>query len=1287
MENSIFQTLSHRLNDLSSKNKSLYLPRVADRGFVDIQDLDYLHGSPAFQLVSGLISKKKSLQLIPELDPRLAEVNQLSKQLAKISFRDQLTQEESGDQGLFLAWPFVEGKLISGQVLRAPILLWPCELEKNKGYWQLNRRRRCQWNTDLILAYARANGLKIDLDYLDDRLDVLSSDPMVFRTELNGLLDELFKFQLSAALFEDRLTPFPLSQVSIDAVKFKEGKLQLKTYAILGQFIQKGSALLADYEELMKRYPQGSLEAFFERGFAKGEEKAGLREEQVFTVFPMDASQEEVFGKVRQGKSLTVQGPPGTGKSQLIANLAADYTARGKKVLIVSQKRAALDVVYARLKEVGFEQFLGLVHDFRGDQKALFAKLKQQIEAIEGYQEQNRGLDAIHLEREMSVQSRTIGRLSARFEELRTALADTQVAGISPKQLYLQGRPGKVGSEERQLLLRLDLNAAREFEKELRIFFAYQNKFQFSFWGERKSFAGYQPSDFQRIRQLLESLESYSWTEMPADWNVEEIKGALLQTETGSVRLDEMAKGLESLGTAELAVDLFFERWSLADLKALRSAVEQLQDRVGAFQFSLPENLPEILTEFESIQKIAASGLKRLFLRFYKNRFPYTRHWLETNSWSFSHTGLQKSQAALEQLTEVQRELDMLPLKFDLKFSLFDLNKSLQTLESMSAWLEKKQSVPGLMNWLDWKKLIGDDGLSDELRRLSVYFGRFEEDFLVWNQFLTKGQIMKLLNHQESVCSPQLMQDFGDLIGFDGFLEGWANEQLGRMYHSMLPEGEVEPAICLFWEAWSLAWIEELEQREPILREAGSVRLEQEMRELKEAILQKQKLARELALMRLRERTWQQLVFNRLGNRLTYRDLLHQVGKKRQKWPVRKLIQEFEEEIFRLIPCWLASPETVSAIFPLESRVDVVIFDEASQCAVERGLPAMLRGRQVVVVGDQKQLRPSDFYQVRWESEEEGMEYEAESLLELASGLFENTMLKGHYRSVHPALIAFSNEKFYGGKLEMLPGYQVMQRGKYPLSWQKVDGIWENQINGREAEAVLDQVRSLRTSAPLDSVGIVTGNYFQMELIRETLWKAGIHDSRIKVRNIENVQGDEFDQVVLSLGYAPNSEGKLVTNFGLLGKSGAENRLNVAITRARKHMHVISSIDPEDFRESQLKNPGLVLLRAFLSYAKAQANHPNLVLEEISHPKFELDWSLKNKLLENDSTYSNQVPSSVMDLVKGEGVLQVAILTDDQRFFDAPSAKAALAYHPILLESKGWKWEWRWSRDQFFSGQ
>lgn len=166
----------------------------------------------------------------------------------------------------------------------------------------------------------------------------------------------------------------------------------------------------------------------------------------------------------------------------------------------------------------------------------------------------------------------------------------------------------------------------------------------------------------------------------------------------------------------------------------------------------------------------------------------------------------------------------------------------------------------------------------------------------------------------------------------------------------------------------------------------------------------------------MREQAYKDIEVNRLGNPVTYRRLYAQVSKKRSLYPLRKLFELFSEEMLDLVPCWLASPETVSAVLPLERCFDLVIFDEASQCYAETGIPAMLRGKQVVVAGDAQQLKPSDIYRARWsgaEGEEQVEELSAESLLELCALYLPQTMLTQHYRSRYPELIEFSNRYFY----------------------------------------------------------------------------------------------------------------------------------------------------------------------------------------------------------------------------------------------------------------------------------
>jgi hypothetical protein len=272
----------------------------------------------------------------------------------------------------------------------------------------------------------------------------------------------------------------------------------------------------------------------------------------------------------------------------------------------------------------------------------------------------------------------------------------------------------------------------------------------------------------------------------------------------------------------------------------------------------------------------------------------------------------------------------------------------------------------------------------------------------------------------------------------------------------------------------------------------------------------------------------------------------------------------------------------------------------------------------------------------------------------------------------------------------MLPTRESVNAKEIPFEWIKVDGIWEKQTNEVEAHEVLRQLKTLQKQHPTDTVGIITFNYFQMEFIRELLLQDGSLDmDRISVKNIENVQGDEFDRVIFCIGYAKNKKGKLIANFGTLSKKGGINRLNVAITRARKKISVVTSLLPTDFSTEQVKNPAIAMLKNYLQFVRSVHDGAEIMIHEEGSYRFRSSWSLAEDLVGSYEDFDLvKFPASKwMDLaVRIDGQWEKALLTDDRRLHDSYGPKEAFVYQPMQLREKGWPYQFYFSR-QFWVGK
>ena len=337
--------------------------------------------------------------------------------------------------------------------------------------------------------------------------------------------------------------------------------------------------------------------------------------------------------------------------------------------------------------------------------------------------------------------------------------------------------------------------------------------------------------------------------------------------------------------------------------------------------------------------------------------------------------------------------------------------------------------------------------------------------------------------------------------------------------------------------------------------------------------------------------------------------LKREFSKKRGHMPLRKLLQQIPNLLVRLKPCLLMSPLSVAQYLPAKGRkFDLVVFDEASQICTHDAIGAIGRGEQIVVVGDSKQLPPTAFFQRSTSDEavaDENDYTELESILDeaIASGLPEQ-MLGWHYRSRHEALIEFSNANYYENKLNVFPA----ARGRVPDLGVKfhhiADGRYDSgktRTNPNEAKALVDMlVGMLRTTLASErSFGVVTFSSAQQELIEDLLNRArGEHPEiephfaddhpkfeKVFVKNLENVQGDERDEIFFSIAYGQDENGKMLMNFGPLNRDGGERRLNVAVTRARMQLRVFSSITADKIDTNRTRAKGSAQLKDFLRFA------------------------------------------------------------------------------------------------------
>ena len=1198
-----------KLLQVTQRNRSVLLKKIYNRHNFDLYGLEKLKKGTVEKIISKALKnidatlnnkrddgEKQNILLDSidndDADSARSKLRTLSRNLAKI-------EEETGQQTGYLGFPFLQGHPSSDFYVRGPLVLFPISLEykrqaRNSGWFLHLVDKRPILNGALIAALKKKGGYYLPEDYEDtfdemiEEISVVNISEEYFFNKINDWIKTIVPIQDT----KNQIQTVSLEPISKNDIERLENQpFHLVNYKIIGNFPQADNEIYKDYNALIENADLSDVGMIGELvgvdDLQQGESDYGLladidnvKDIELNSVLPSDSSQDEVILESKNSDLIVVRGPPGTGKSQVIVNLIADALSNSKKILVVCQKRAALEVVKQRLGKVGLDRYAVFLEKENDDRVKMYRQLYGIIE-----EEPQR----------ISHAEVTVEEISARIDEhvqalsgLGKAMRKEYFGGATAHRLYSRA-DGQYNPVLDLSSIELDLKWTDldRYLQRIQNIEAMFKRFEDEGypWFGRKNFASFGIMEKSKLRTCLQKLITL-------------LPGCMLASSS------EDQLNLQSL------FDIYLNNPGFLKTKRRGSA----------------KKIEQIL------------GIKKVTEEFVSENFEGVKNGIEF--WMpFSEL-----LAVFDNQKQTKLQ-SMVPDTMSLTSYLYDMQESLEEFDAIQEFDKKK----------------------DEYEK----------------------SIFKILNLAKTHIGAE---------------EDWAKRIRQEIYSY---------------------WLAKIEQENPVLKGDPVANYEIKKKELARLMAEKKRMVIRSIRRNIEGVIHPQEMYgrNRTVEQKGWRAFATELKRKRKVKPVRKLFQSYGSYMFQIAPCWLASPESVSKIFPLERDLfDLVIVDEASQLAVERAIPFLHRAKHAVIAGDEKQLPPFDLFEIREdESAEDEAISEEKSLLEMARIRCKTTNLSWHYRSQYQDLINFSNHAFYHGLLNVAPN-TVNDPQHPPIRWIRCNGVWENQTNHIEANRVVDEISHVwksKRSNDFPSIGVITFNEKQQELVKDVIEKrlesdseffelyTSAHEAKKKddtlfVKNIENVQGDERDVIIFSIGYARDTDGKFANFFGPLSKKGGENRLNVAVTRARKEMAIVSSIEPSDIKTTS-RHDGPRRLRQFLEYAKmtslldrdgqeavlAEINPDMKRVSESNKIEFDSDFEIQvyKKLRERGHMVETQVGFSGyrIDLAivhpNDDRRYLLGIECDGAMFHSAKSVRERDVMRQRFLEGKGWIIERIWSRN------
>jgi len=1143
---------------------------------------------------------------VPQEKDKLSALDKLTTSLENLIFQNEVIQSEKGVNSLGFGFPILIRKDMDGQISASPILIWSVTIKavNEMNTWEISRTEDDPIYVNEVLINHLQSDSGITIKQISEEM---LADGKIDKPELQeicqSLLDQLKITQnLDFILNNYEEIPFIKAKASYEDRVPNKGDSVIMKSGVFSIFEVQKQNIINDYETLKKDFKP--LDNFTKGSF------------QSITSVETDPSQQGILESLKSQSKILIQGPPGTGKSQTLTAVLLNALENKQKTIVVCEKQTALEVLYNALQKLGLGRYSIMIKDASTDRKLVVDSVRNTIDSadfkklIQPYSEQS-------LQNQLTEISQHKNTINAVHEQLNSELL-----------------PGKNWTEIVGNLLNFQDSKDNINLQDLKFYFS--------------------EDEFKVIESVLENGEA-----LYQDFKAFE----------SSTFIDPEKLIKDNFHSSQQNLDSAFQNYenSWKEIEVLIANFKPIYEEKRKQDFG--KNLQEVsnyINETEVLTSTLNQNSEELNPEI-TNGFFYKL----TALFSSSKKNKIKTQKRLLELSSLVKQIS-------LKEFFPAINLSDDLWNNRNEIIHYRQKVQEIQ--------------SEFLSKLETSFT--EIDFLNAFDPVISGRETETISQKIQQLRKTIFNDhwvnnldFGNTYqGFKTYIDHTLN--LYKTYRNN-PENPLFKEFSWFTFYYSLSDFQKsilgklypVKNWKPTFYSAYYPLLLNHYSDPKLNFSEKnyEEIAKKIKQLGISQKSFVQYFWNvsqqnsvkqfeQNNKDVTVANLYNKRSSiNHKRLTLRQIVQKDIDLFTHFFPIVLTTPDACSNLFQGKNfYFDNVVFDEASQLKLEDNLPAILKGKNVIIAGDEHQMPPSNYFSKVFdgtiededdiESETEVITYKnamlnIESLLDYAmENNYEKNHLDFHYRSKHPYLIDFSNHAFYNSRLKPLP----TKSENKPIEFFQIDGIFDDHTNKEEADKVLEILENIqpKKDGNYPSVGIATFNISQRNYIkRKIVQKAslpenehfkgriqGLESAGLFIKNLENIQGDERDIIIISTTYGRKASGKFIQSFGPVNHTKGYKLLNVIITRAKEKIYICNSIPEEIFSnykdalQQEGSNNRKAVFYAYLAYCKAVSEENENGRMEILNVLDQFGYSKQS----NDSSESNLFVDHIFDRLQND---------------------------------------------------